>query len=84
MNELPKLMEAYDQVPVRVHGEDVFVYVNRDEEDVEELIPGTKYRVRLRLKIGRPSNEGHGVPRFTLLKAEAVQEEFNPRHFINY
>ena len=77
-------MEAYNQVPVRVQGEDVFVYVNRGEEGDAELTPGTKYRVRLRLRIGRPSKEGHVIPRFSLLKAEmAVQEQFNPRHFIN-
>ena len=78
---MPELMRAYDQVPVRVGGEDVFVYVNLREN--AGLIPGRKYRVKLRMKIGKPSEEGHQIPRFWLLKAEAQEEnQLDPRQFI--
>ena len=74
-------MRAYDEVPVRVQGEDVFVYVNINEKD-DECCAGSKYKVKLSMRIDKPIVEGHQVPRFSLLKAEAQGQNFDPGQFI--
>ena len=77
-------MAVYDQVPVRVDGEDVFVFVKKEDDGRDTgLIPGGKYREKLRMRIGKPQKEGHQIPRFSLLQAEAQDvEQLNPRQFI--